>query len=217
MSDPDDPLLEFAALHLPTFTNFMQFSSTNLYRHTFLLLALFSLKALAEQATPQPPTKKIQPTHACQPNETVGFSCELKDGRLLSLCASPGFDAFEGRALDHPGYAYLALSAPTGDNRQTFPPDPRSYKQHMYSDVTLSGWPYLVVSSSKGDFFYMNLDREIPAGVQPAKAPDSWSSPTRDEEMLCHRFRHRLLFDSVLTQMVKKRDRDAARSQTLPR
>ena len=80
-------------------------------------------------AGPTAATATTPVTHNCKPQETVGFSCELQDRRVLSLCGSPDFDQFKGEAKDNPGYAYVAIGTKQGQVQFTYPPNPEDYKK----------------------------------------------------------------------------------------
>lgn len=168
--------------------------------------ALLALTVSACAAGPGEP-KTLQSaspvTHNCKPQETVGFSCELLDHRLLSLCVSPGFVAFKGLPNDNPGYAYVAVSTPDGKLQHAYPANPSEYKKYMSTGVTQSAWPYVDVASEKGVFFYANGDMETPVSLMPQNLPAGWqvqTPPTRGDSY-CKRRMHRENFDSVLLQL----------------
>lgn len=141
----------------------------------------------------QPPPQHSAPTltHNCQPQETVGFSCELHDHRLLSMCASPGFAIFKGLPKDNPGYAYLVVGTPEGKVQYSYPPNPYDYKQHFFKDVPTNGIPYLFITSEKGRFFYMSEEGDndsLGAGQwRPENLPEGWSVSEKDKPRACAR------------------------------
>lgn len=185
-------------------------------RHTVTLLVALGLQACAQQAI-QPKTSptSTQVSHACQPVETVGFSCELQDGRLLSLCASSGFNEFEGAPADNPGYAYLAIGAKQGQVSYTYPPNPRDYKEHMYFWVSISAVPHMFVSSNQGAFLHLSLDIDSPVNVTHENAPKGWPLSSSADRSLCTSQINRDHLDPFMAQMVKKADWERARRETL--
>lgn len=153
----------------------------------------------------QPPPQHSAPTltHNCQPQETVGFSCELHDHRLLSLCASPGFEKFAGQPKDNPGYAYLVVGSLHGQVQYSYPDKPSEYKKYLSSGTTMSAWPYVKAVSQKGTFFYANSDAETPVSMTPENLPPGWHvepAPTRGDSYCTNRV-HRENFDAVLLQL----------------
>ncbi|MFW5331411.1 hypothetical protein [Hydrogenophaga sp. ZJX-1] len=156
--------------------------------------ALLTLTLSACAAGPGEP-KKLQSatpvTHNCKPQETVGFSCELRDHRLLSLCASPGFEKFKGLPKDNPGYAYLAVGTQKGEVQYSYPPNPRDYKKHFFKGVPTNGIPYMFVASSKGKFFFLaeqdDTDPEGVGSLDPENLPDGWDIDTRGAPSPCLR------------------------------
>lgn len=179
-------------------------------RLSLLLLGALGLQACAQQTLPpQPSSTSAQLTHACQPTETVGFSCQLQDGQVLSLCASPGFNDFKGKPTDNPGYAYLALINAQGLERKTYPSDAREYKKHMFTGVTMAAWPYLVVATAKGDFFYVNENVEMPVSATRDNLPPEWSLPPDHGDSLCKQVMHRDHLSTTLIQIVDEKERDA--------
>ena len=188
----------------------MPASRQSLFRPALLLLGTLALQACAQQTT-QPITSPnaAQLTHACQPTETVGFSCQLQDGQVLSLCASPGFNDFKGKPIENPGYAYLALINAQGLERKTYPADAREYKKHMFTGVTMAAWPYLVVATAKGDFFYVNENVEMPVSATRDNLPPGWSLPPDHGDSLCKQVMHRDHLSTTLLQIVDEKERDA--------
>lgn len=150
-------------------------------------LAAISLSACAAG----PAAKGAQVTHLCKPSEEVGFSCELHDGRLLSMCASAGFAKFDGNPEDNPGYAYLALGTRTGTVQASYPPNPSDYKKNFYNGVPTNGIPYMFVTSEKGEFFFMaEQDNTDPLGAGQwtlENLPDGWLVGSKDEKRACKR------------------------------
>jgi hypothetical protein len=156
-------------------------------------------------------------THACLPTETVGFSCVLNDGRLLSLCASPGFNEYTGNAVDNPGYAYVAISAGKSPSSFTYPPNPREYKKHMHTWVSLSAAPHLFVSSPKGEFLHFSLDIDTPADARTQYVPEGWPLPESTEPFLCTGQINRDGLDPFMAQMVSKDEWKKNSIQSAPR
>lgn len=130
-------------------------------------------------------------THLCKPQESVRFSCELQDHRLLSLCASPDLATFKGPTKDNPGYAYLVLGTSEGRVQHSYPSDPHDYKQHFYKGVSAHVIPYLFVTSEKGEFFFFSeADTDEPLGAgqwTPENLPDGWSISEKDKARACVR------------------------------
>lgn len=163
-----------------------------------------SLTACANgPATPQASAAVATVTHNCKPQETVGFSCELRDHRLLSLCASPGFEKFTGLTKDNPGYAYLVVGTPQGQVQYSYPDKPSEYRKYLSSGTTMSAWPYVKAMTQKGTFFYANGDAETPVSLTPENLPPGWHvepAPTRGDSYCANRV-HRENFDAVLLQL----------------
>lgn len=158
-------------------------------------------------------------THLCKPQESVRFSCELQDHRLLSLCASPDMAAFKGPKKDNPGYAYLAVGAPGGGGLHSYPPNPYDYKQYFYKGVSAHVIPYLFVTSEKGEFFFFSeADTDDAQGAgqwTPENLPDGWSISENDKTRACTRL---LEYDpypaSGFTNDYVWRDKERARRET---
>ena len=152
---------------------------------------LLALTVSACAAGPTAATTTTPVTHNCKPQETVGFSCELRDHRLLSLCASPGFEKFKGLPKDNPGYAYLAVGTQKGEVQYSYPPNPRDYKKHFYTGVPTNGIPYMFVSTEKGKFFYLgeqdDTDPEGVGSLESENLPDGWDIDTRGATSPCLR------------------------------
>ena len=158
-------------------------------------LPVTALLALTVSACAAGPGETLQSatsvTHNCKPQETVGFSCELRDHRLLSLCASPGFEKFKGFPKDNPGYAYLVVGTQKGEVQYSYPPDPRDYKKHFFKGVPTNGIPYMFVTSDKGEFFFMaEQDDTDPLGAGQwtlENLPVGWSVGSKEEKRACAR------------------------------
>lgn len=163
-------------------------------------LAALSLSACA--ASPAATSGPV--THLCQPQEVVGFSCEMRDHRLLSMCASSGFDKFQGDPKENPGYAYLTIGTADGQAQQRFPAQLKDYRQHMSTGVTLAGAPYLTVATEMGTFFYVNGRSDIPVSANPKNQPAGWSLPANGDDSLCTSPGQRENFDAVFFQIPKK-------------
>ncbi|OGB19588.1 MAG: hypothetical protein A2W72_01380 [Burkholderiales bacterium RIFCSPLOWO2_12_67_14] len=175
-------------------------------------LAALSLSACA--ADPKATATAPHVTHNCKPQETVGFSCELPDRRVLSLCGSPGFNQFKGAAQDNPGYAYVAIGTQQGQVQFTYPPNPEDYKKHMYFWVSISAWPHMFVATDKGSFVHFSLDIESPADANPENAPQSWPlSETKGGSLCAHRI-NRDHLDPFMAQMIKKADWERSRDKS---
>ena len=168
-------------------------------------LVLASLTACAGQpkgATAS--TTAAAPQALCKTGETVGFSCEMRDRRVIALCASPGFERFQGDPKDNPGYAYLTITNTAGQTPQSFPVQAKDYRQHMSTGVTLAGAPYLNVGTEKGTFLYVNGRADIPVSSNPQNQPAGWSLPSNGDDSLCTGPGNRGNFDAVLSQLPKK-------------
>jgi hypothetical protein len=141
-------------------------------------------------------------SHNCKPKETVGFSCEMQDKRLLSLCGSPDFLQFKGASKDNPGYAYTTIGTAQGEVQFTYPPKPQAYKNAMTYSVSLSGWPHMFVNTAKGSFLQFSLDIDEPVYVNPENAPLAWPVGATKWQSLCvaHINRHNL--DPFMAQMI---------------
>ena len=114
----------------------MFISRSNAPAHSLVLsalaLAFTSLTACATQ--PQGTTTQKtagSPAAPCQSGETVGFSCELRDHRVIALCASSGFGKFQGDPKDNPGYAYLTVASGAGKAQLKFPEQAKDFRQHV--------------------------------------------------------------------------------------
>lgn len=170
-------------------------------RHTTPLLSVVACASLllsagcasAPPSAAQPPANSAQVTSLCKPQEEVGFSCELQDHRLLSMCASSGFAEFRGRSENNPGYAYLAVGTPDGMVQNSYPSNPNDYKQHFFKGVSAHVIPYMFVTSEKGEFFFLTeQDFDEPNGTgagqwTPENLPDGWSINIKDKNHACSR------------------------------
>lgn len=142
-------------------------------------------------------------THNCKPQETVGFSCELQDRRVLSLCGSPDFDQFKGEAKDNPGYAYVAIGTRQGQVQFSYPQNPLDYKKHMTFSMSLAGaWPHMFVKTDKGRFLHFSLDIKEPVYADPENAPQDWPVRGLENGPLCARKVNREHIDSFMSQMI---------------
>ena len=156
-------------------------------------LTAISLSACATGPTASPPTNRsAQITHNCKPQESVRFSCELHDHRLLSMCASQSLATFKGLPKDNSGYAYLVVGTPEGVVQYSYPPNPYDYKQHFYKGVSAHVIPYLFVTSEKGEFFFISeQDVSEPQGGAgrwtPENLPEGWSINQKDKKRACAR------------------------------
>lgn len=155
-----------------------------------VLLGTFTAISLgACAAGPAPKSGPVD--HLCKPTEEVGFSCELQDGRMLSMCASAGFAKFAGNPDDNPGYAYLALGTRKGEVQASYPPDPRDYKSHFHKGVSAHLIPYFFVTSEKGEFFFVTeQDLDDPQGAAswtPHNLPNGWSINANGGDRACVR------------------------------
>lgn len=190
-------------------------------------LAMASLGACAGAGGPTPTQAQAtsaaatvtQPvTHNCQPKETVAFSCELHDGRLLSMCASPDLAAFKGEPKDNPGYAYLVLGTPQGAVHSSYPPNPYAYKEHFFKDVSVAVIPFMFVTSDKGRFFFISerdVDDPLGAGQwTPENLPNGWTISKKEQPRACARV---LEFDNYFAAGVPHasawRDKERERSE----
>lgn len=157
------------------------------------VVAAVALSACAVSQTSSPPAHRAaQVTHNCKPQESVRFSCELHDHRLLSMCASQSLATFKGPPKDNPGYAYLVVGTPQGVVQYSYPPNPYDYKQHFYKGVSVHVIPYLFVTSEKGEFFFLSeLDVSEPQGGAgrwtPENVPDGWPITQMDKQHACAR------------------------------
>ena len=178
---------------------------------TALGVVLGALAACAAPPAPGAPADQVaqpaqNPTHLCKPQETVGFSCKLHDQRLLSLCASPGFERFAGAPKDNPGYAYVALGSQEGRVAFTYPPQPASYKKHMTYRVSLSAWPHMFVDAGQGTFLQFSLDIEEPVYANDANAPSGWPLKGPKGRPLCAGKIQRDHLDAYMSHMIDDPD-----------
>lgn len=167
-------------------------TSPNLLTWPAAAALVLSLSACAQGPAMHKTTQSAAPvTHNCKPQETVGFSCELRDHRLLSLCASPDFLQFKGKSIDNPGYAYLAVGTPDGTVQYSHPSDPKEYKRHFFIGYPTNGIPYMFVTSTKGKFFYLNDQSDsAPEGagsLTPENLPDGWNITQQGARSTCMR------------------------------
>jgi len=171
--------------------------------------ALLALTVSACAAGPKAAPASV--THNCKPQETVGFSCELQDRRVLSLCGSPGFNQFTGEAKDNPGYAYVAIGTQQGQVQFTYPTNPEDYKKHMYFWVSISAWPHMFVATDKGSFLHFSLDA---SDMSPENAPEGWPlSEIKGGSLCAHRI-NRDHIDSYMAQMIKKTEWERSRNKS---
>lgn len=176
--------------------------------------ALLALAVTVSACAAGPKAAPASVTHNCKPQETVGFSCELQDRRVLSLCGSPDFDQFKGEAKDNPGYAYVAIGTKQGEVQFTYPPNPEDYKKHMYYWVSISAWPHMFVATDKGSFMHFSLDIESPADANPENAPEGWPLSAIKSGSLCARRINRDHIDSYMAQMINKADWERSRNKS---
>ncbi|HAX20366.1 MAG TPA: hypothetical protein DCY64_08805 [Hydrogenophaga sp.] len=176
--------------------------------------ALLALTVTVSACAAGPKAAPASVTHHCKPQETVGFSCELQDRRVLSLCGSPDFDQFKGEAKDNPGYAYVAIGTKQGEVQFSYPPNPEDYKKHMYFWVSISAWPHMFVATDKGSFLHFSLDIESPADANPENAPESWPLSETKGGLLCARRINRDHIDSYMAQMINKADWERSRNKS---
>ena len=154
-------------------------------------------------AGPTAATATTPVTHNCKPQETVGFSCELQDRRVLSLCGSPGFNQFNGKAKDNPGYAYVAIGTRQGEVQFQYPQNPQDYKKYMTFSMSLAGaWPHMFVNTDKGRFLHFSLDIKDPVDANPENAPQDWPLRGLGDRPLCARNANRDHIDSFMSQMI---------------
>jgi hypothetical protein len=168
-------------------------------------LLLASLTACAGQpkgATAS--TTAAAPQALCKTGETVGFSCEMRDRRVIALCASPGFEKFQGDPKDNPGYAYVRVGTPQNDSVYIYPDDPKDYKKHMYYWVSLSAEPHMFIAAEKGPFLHFSLDEKSPVDLRLENLPQSWQQASLGGPDLCaHKIRRDDL-DPFMAQMMRK-------------
>ena len=165
--------------------------------------ALLALTVTVSACAAGPKAAPASVTHNCKPQETVGFSCELQDRRVLSLCGSPDFDQFKGEAKDNPGYAYVAIGTKQGEVQFLYPQNPQDYKKYMTFSMSLAGaWPHMFVNTDKGSFLHFSLDIKEPVDADPENAPQDW--PLRDlrDRPLCARNVNRDHIDSFMSRMI---------------
>ena len=155
---------------------------------------------------PQASSPQASPaaSHLCQPKETVGFTCQLHDQRLISVCASPNFETFKGAPQDNPGHASLLVGTADARQRQTYPGNPRDYARHMSTGTTLAGQPYLVVATEKGPFLYINADADIPVSSTATNLPQDWSLSAPAGQSLCLQRGRGQPLDQLLMQLPRK-------------
>lgn len=180
-------------------------------------VAAVSLSACAADPSTAPSKPRATPvTNHCKPQETVRFSCELQDHRLLSMCASPELSTFAGLPKDNPGYAYLVVGTPEGVVQYSYPPNPYDYKKHFYKGVSAHVIPYLFVASEKGEFFFLSeqdaADPQGAGGWTQENLPDGWSLTTKDKKRACARvlefdpyFAAGVMHDSVWKEKERER------------
>ncbi|MDZ4291688.1 MAG: hypothetical protein U1C47_07175 [Hydrogenophaga sp.] len=173
--------------------------------------ALLALTVTVSACAAGPKAAPASVTHHCKPQETVGFSCELQDLRVLSLCGSPDFDQFKGEAKDNPGYAYVAIGTKQGEVQFTYPPNPEDYKKHMYFWVSISAWPHMFVATDKGSFLHFSLDA---SDMSPENAPEGWPLSAIKSGSLCARRINRDYIDSYMAQMINKADWERSRNKS---
>lgn len=163
-------------------------------------LAALSLSACA--AGPAVPTGPI--SHLCKPQEVVGFSCELADKRVLSLCGSPKFNEFKGAPQDNPGYAYVVVGTLRGQVQFQYPAQPADYKQHMtFSMSTAGARPHMWVNTDKGSFLHFSLDIQEPVDATPENAPQDWPLSNLKDRTLCARKINSDHIDSFMSRMIE--------------
>ncbi|MFN3494803.1 MAG: hypothetical protein ACK40L_09865 [Hydrogenophaga sp.] len=176
-----------------------------------LLLGTFTAIALSGCAAgpaASPATNRTAPvTHLCKPQETVGFSCELTDQRVLSLCGSHDFTQFQGKPEDNPGYAYVVLGTRQGEVQFQFPENPLDYKKHMTQTVSVSAQQNMFVATEGGAFLQFAMGRDVEPDEQAMfvakKAPPGWwPQGTSDLEPSCARRYNDEHLGSFMTQMV---------------
>jgi hypothetical protein len=166
---------------------------------------LGSLAALSLSACAAGPATSSDPvSHLCKTQEVVGFSCEMRDRRVIALCASPGFEKFQGDPKDNPGYAYVRVGTPRGDSVYIYPDDPKDYKKHMYYWVSLSAEPHMFIAAEKGPFLHFSLDEKSPVDLRLENLPQSWQQASLGGPDLCvHKIRRDDL-DPFMAQMMRK-------------
>ena len=168
---------------------------------TALLALTVAVSACAAGPKAAPTATSV--THHCKPQETVGFSCELPDRRVLSLCGSPGFNQFKGDAKDNPGYAYVAIGTKQGEVQFLYPQNPQDYKKHMTFSMSLAGaWPHMFVNTDKGSFLHFSLDIKEPVDANPENAPQDWPLRGLRDRPLCARNVIRDHIDSFMSRMI---------------
>lgn len=167
-------------------------------------------------ATNPPPALADAPArtpgaHACQAPDAPALTCELKDGRLLSLCGSPGFSAFNGKAEAHPGYAYVAIGKGKNTPRFTYPPDPKDYRKHMFFWVSRAAVPHMFVVADRNEFLHFTIDPEKPVDANHADAPAGWPFDSSAGKVLCAKGIERDDLDPFMAQMPREEDWKKAR------
>lgn len=178
-------------------------------------LAFASLPACAtDQArTPAAPTKAMATPSPCKSGDTVGFSCEMRDHRVIALCASPGFEQFQGDPKDNPGYAYVSVGSTQGISEYIYPDDPHEYKKHMYYWVSLSAAPNMFIATEKGTFLHFSLDEQSPVDLMQEKLPQSWQKASLVGPDLCAKKVRRDNLDPFMAQMMRKAAWEKANSK----
>ena len=165
--------------------------------------ALLALTVTVSACAAGPKAAPASVTHNCKPQETVGFSCELQDRRVLSLCGSPGFNQFKGEAKDNPGYAYVAIGTRQGKVQFQYPQNPQDYKKYMTFSMSLAGaWPHMFVNTDKGSFLHFSLDIKEPVDADPDNAPQDWPLRGLRDRPLCARNVNRDHIDSFMSRMI---------------
>ncbi|MFP8777107.1 hypothetical protein [Hydrogenophaga sp. RWCD_12] len=182
-----------------------QYASFRLLQLSAAMLFFASIPLSAGQpARTSSPTAAAQAPSPCKAGETIGFSCELRDHRVIALCASNGFDTFPGNPKDNPGHVYLTMTASTGHGASTFPAQAKDFRKHMSTGMTPAGAPYLTVATHKGTFFYVNGRADVPVSSNPQNQPAGWALPASGDDSLCTSAGHRAHFDAVFSQIPKK-------------
>lgn len=167
-----------------------------------------SLTACAAGPASSPPaTRAAQVSHLCKPQETVGFSCELTDQRVLSVCGSPGFNQFQGKPEDNPGYVYAAIGTRQGQVQFQHPANPQDYKRYMTQTVSLSAQQNMFVTTDKGAFLQFAMGRDVEPHEQAMiiannAPPGWWSQPASTSEPSCARRYKDDHLGSFMSQMV---------------
>ena len=125
-----------------------------------------------------PPAPPVQTTVCAAPTE-VAFSCKLRSGAELTLCAAP-----------HGEQAYMAL-LPVGVSDVTaahaYPSDPTTYRQSFYMEGSNAKSRSTRVQGPKGVFAIVKADKKgaYQLSLVRGRTPQDWRLPNADLRTGC--------------------------------